>query len=329
MATNQTSEHPHGLIAVTPELVELMTKYDVQQHLVQIKVGEDRWALPCGIYRGLPVEVYNALPCVRATYLEIIANETASKAKDQIDHPDETTEAMAFGTAWHTAFLEPELFPLKYVLWDKKDEKGVPKRRAGNEWKAFEAANADKTILRTEDYANCLGMAKTLQAHPEVVKLFRRGPENEATLIWIDKITNLACKARIDAFVEDEAPTCGDLKSTASANPEAFKHKSLVQFGYDVQAGHYCSGVYHLLNPSVPPNFLIAASEKKRPWDCCFMEIQKRTMRVGWIRARAALDIYARCVRTGEWPSYPQDIIPLDAPEWWLKQHGDQGATRT
>ena len=38
-------------------------------------------------------------------------------------------------------------------------------------------------------------------------------------------------------------------------------------------------------------------------------------------RIRTATDIYAECMRTGDWPGYP-DVTVVDMPVWYRIQNG-------
>lgn len=291
---------------VSNEFLLLCKQHDYDAQIVN-------GCMPAGVYRGMPEEIYNALPAVRSTYLKTLANESAAHAYVAMEDAKPPTDPMLFGTAWHTAFLEPESFPLRYVLW-KGDKRG-------KKWKDFEEANQGKRILKEEDYLKCLAMAERLREHPDIDNLFKRGVNREASLLWWDKETGLWCKARLDAYVDDETPTLADLKSAACAREFEFA-KAIVSFGYDIQTGMYCMGSL-ALRPGRTPNFIMIPSEKTPPFECNFFELDRRTLRVGWIRARNALNQFAVCLTQGVWPGYPHEIITLNAPEWHLKKYED------
>ena len=87
---------------------------------------------------------------------------TPAAWKRSLETPKEASEAMMFGTALHTAILEPVEFDKQYVVSDwysfyeeyTGDDKPKTTRRAGklyDRWKVlFEAKAANRTIIAEE-----------------------------------------------------------------------------------------------------------------------------------------------------------------------------------
>jgi len=82
-----------------------------------------------GIYPGLSFAEYQAIPALNFSKLKLLAS-TPAKAKWQWDHPEEPTEAMVFGTWFHTAALQPEDMPRFVEQPDEYEAKG-------GEWKKW------------------------------------------------------------------------------------------------------------------------------------------------------------------------------------------------
>ncbi len=97
--------------------------------------------------KTIGIEEYHAGPGVSKSDLDLIARSPAHY-RAQKAAPREATPAMIIGSAFHTATLEPEKFDLEFAVAPE----GIDRRtKAGKEeWAAFEAASAGKTVLKAE-----------------------------------------------------------------------------------------------------------------------------------------------------------------------------------
>src|SRR3954468_23785885 len=84
---------------------------------------------------------YAAVKAVNFSTLKEMA-VSPKRYRHRLKTPRQATRSMDLGTAAHTAILEPNRFMLDYALFEGK-------RRAGKEWKAFEAASGGKQIVKT------------------------------------------------------------------------------------------------------------------------------------------------------------------------------------
>jgi len=278
-------------------------------------------AIEPGIYLGISRTIYEDIPAVHATVLKTLVSQSPAHAAWYMREPKDT-EALLFGEAFHTATLEPDLFPKRFVLWPDKDAEGKEQRRYGKKWDEFCVANAGRQPLREKDYDVVLAMSERLHSHPEVQQILKRSPRyQEVVLIWRDDHTGLLCKARADILCDDEAPSIVDYKTSANINPWRFA-VSAYDFGWHVQAAFYCMGARKLRPDRPLPNFIVPAIEKSGPLDVVVFRLDRPTMRLGWMQAREALDRYIECQKKNSWPGYSDQIVDLTAPAWALNRYG-------
>lgn len=108
-----------------------------------------------------------------------------------------------------------EWFELKYPDYELTSDEWK------NEWRKWKHPEFKKVILTKEDIEVCEGIAAAIKAHPMVSQMFLEG-ESEVTLYWIDKETDIICKARPDRL-NQSFPCIPDIKSTTDASLESFE----------------------------------------------------------------------------------------------------------
>lgn len=145
------------------------------------------------------------------------------------------SDAMAFGSAVHTAILEPHLFNDQYAISEKFDKR----TKAGKEGAAaFEAANTGKLILDQDDLFKISKIKENCLAIPAVkgaLEVF----EKEKSLTWNEG--ELKFKARLD-LVDAKNGVVIDLKTTRDASERGFL-RQLLELRYDIQLKHYLDSV--------------------------------------------------------------------------------------
>lgn len=219
----------------------------------------------------------------------------------------EETAAMLRGRAVHLAVFEPDRLPLACAVWTEGD-------RRGNAWKEFKAANDGRTILKANEYAECLAIRDAVRGNPIAAPFLARG-QAEQTIRWTDRETGVACKGRVDWL--DTTPghvTIVDLKTTRSVETRAFcgQHARL---GTHLQMAHYRNGVKALTGAAYV-RVVILAVEATAPYDVCVYEYADGDL------AAAADELASLLVRlkyhrdTDTWPGrYPEaQVLPI--PPW-------------
>lgn len=158
-------------------------------------------------------------------------------------------------------------------------------------------------------------MTASVRSHPVAAELFRKG-EPEKSGYWTDS-TGITLRFRPDWLTQRDGKTvCVDLKTTSSADPSAFT-KSVVNYGYHLQAAWYIAG---LAACGIEADFLFVAVEKTAPYPVSVIELDAEAVSEGARRMRKAVDLYARCLETDTWPAYGDGIHTVSLPYWALKE---------
>lgn len=212
----------------------------------------------------------------------------------------EPTAAMQFGTALHTAVLEPAKFSDEFAVFD-----GDRRTKAGKA-EYEELAAAGKIVLKREDRDAIRSMREAVFAHPEARELlWNRGLRVEHSVFWTDAVTGLECKCRPDGWGEGYI---ADVKTTEDASPEGFA-RSVATYRYHVQAAHYMAGTG--IN-----RFFFVAIEKKPPYAVAVYELDSIALALGEQIRRENLMLYAECQASGFWPGYGNTVQTLSLPPW-------------
>jgi len=273
-------------------------------------------SIECGIHQGIPFDQYLAIDALSQSAIKAGLRSMAHMRVP----PKPATDAMNLGTLVHSCQLEPERVANTHVVMDDSGicrEIGGAKPRATTKYKTWrsewEAVHEDQEIVSAEDFDKATDMVRSLAEHPVAHRLFGRQGGTEATLVWECPMTGLRCKARFDALTTDDWPTGGDLKTTQDASEEAFV-RSIIRYGYHIQAAWYCHG--HRVLTGTLPNFVIVAVESVPPYAVNTFEIGEDWLVIGTLEYERVLRQYKRCLETGEFPAYAPEIINPSVPKW-------------
>lgn len=176
--------------------------------------------------------------------------------------------------------------------------------------------------LLTAEYETVQTIARTVLEHPIAGRLFQPGTGTpEASLYAPDEVSGVMRRGRLDwlpAAVEGRRFIIPDLKSAKSAEPTEFM-KSVANYGYFAQADWYCSLV-RSLGIAEAPVFVFVVIEKTPPYVVSVIQPDITAMRIGAMRNRQAIDLYAHCEAEGQWPGYVQDVALGVLPYWFERQ---------
>ena len=282
-------------------------------------------ALGPGLHLGLPFADYLQAPGINSSRLKLIARSPAHFHAD-VEHE---SEALDFGTAAHTAVLEPSAFDDRHPvrpdfgsLEGNVDSRGNPSTSSRTAWAQERAAAwAEETAgtepISAEDRGHCMGIIRAIEEHPGASHYLQglSGP-NEATILWDEDGT--LCKMRGDAIRATLEPILVlDVKTTLDASRPAFA-KSIARYGYVRQAAWYRRGVSRVTGGAVRVVWVVV--EKRPPYAVALYEPSEETLERGWQQCRKALATYRWCMEHDEWPAYADDVQPIEPPAWYWKQ---------
>ncbi len=178
-----------------------------------------------------------------------------------------------------------------------------------------EAHEQGKVPLLAAEWEQVKAMAAALRAHPVASVLLDPGRGRaEQVLIWRDGPSGVMRRAMIDLLP--------DVKTCHSADLDALS-KAVNQHGYHQQGDFYRAGAQALGLAGEDAAFVFVCQEKSAPYLVTIIELDHVAMRIGAIRNRRALQIYAECTRTGHWPAYSEGIEQLSLPPWAEAQEGE------
>lgn len=180
-----------------------------------------------------------------------------------------------------------------------------------------------KTLLNADDLSDVQAMARAAAAHPITqVIMAQADGMGEASFFWVDAETGAPCRVRPDYAV----PPCKlfpngliiDGKSNDDSGPEGFARNVWNSQMY-YQAAFYSDGMQRLWGTAEPPSFMWLSQERDRPYATAYYAASADLVAYGRKRYRRLLRVFAECLRSGQWPGYPQTVQTLELPAWAAK----------
>lgn len=178
-----------------------------------------------------------------------------------------------------------------------------------NPWKDEHRQNGLIPIHRG-DLLAASRMAAAVRRHPVASAIFSEG-KPELSLYWIDPDTGVTCRGRTD-WLRDNAIV--DLKTINRADVRTIT-RQCADYGYAQQADWYRRGVHALTGDWLP--YVHVFVENERPHIVHVTQLDEDFLDYGSSRNDEALQVFAQCESTGEWPAYnPNGITLIAAPAW-------------
>lgn len=257
---------------------------------------------------------YHSDPAIGSSGIRSFISSPARYFADYLDparERREATPAMAFGSAFHCAALEPDLYAKTYAAAPE----GLDRRtKEGKEFYA-RAESVGITILKMQDAAAIERMVSVLHSHP----LWPKHGEAERSIFHADTESGLKLKIRPDYSIRpcEEFPfgEIHDLKTTIDASPQGFG-KSAWGYGYLLQAAFYCDVWQAFYRTDQPPRFVLWAQEKTAPYLVKPYVVTDEMLAYGRSLYVPVLPQIAACLQSGVWPGYGDDIEPILLPAW-------------
>lgn len=264
-----------------------------------------------GLYTDVAHEEYHTrqLGMVSKSALDLV-NRSPAHYKAWLDGEDEEqTPALAFGSAFHCATLEPDVYAKAYVVEpDFGDCRKTENKKARNEWRL---EHAGKALIDASDAAAINRMVAAVREHPLAGRIIRDGMP-EVTIRWRDEDSGLQCKSRADYYVRKRRMVA-DLKSTLDARQHPFR-RDVINHRYHLQDALYRAGFAAIEEPV--EHFIFIAVEKTPPHAIAIYALDRGAIGLGYSAARRDIATLAECVRTKKFPGYPTSIQELELPHW-------------
>lgn len=267
-----------------------------------------------GIYPDMPAEVYHADPAPDGSLSSTWARklmEPAGPAKfiHERRNPPPPKKVFEFGQAAHTLVLGvgQQLVEIPDNLLST--DGGVRSKEA-KAW-AQEARERGEVPLKPVEYQQVHDMAAALQQHREANDLLTsEGTQTELSTFRIDPETGMWLRCRFDA-VSPEGVI--DYKTIVDADPGKFARDTAHRLGYHQQDAWYRDQAKELGITVGPLRFIL--QEKTAPYLVSVVHLDDDYLDIGRRRNRTAIELFAKCLATDEWPGYTGTRI-VGPPKW-------------
>ena len=251
---------------------------------------------------------YHSSPALSASGAKLILRSPAHY-RWAMDHPT-TTATFNLGHAVHSLVLGSGR-PLVLLECDTYRAKCDQLER--------DVALAEGQIpLTRPEWQQVRAMADAVLSHPLAAALFTDG-RPELSLFTTDPETGVELRTRPDWI----GRTIVDLKTTINANPADFDRIAWT-YHYEMQSAWYLDEVARAGIMPDDDRLLFVNVEKSPPYLVSVTELDAEALRIGRTRNREAIDMFARCLATDEWPGYPavEHLVPL--PTYAATQYAEE-----
>lgn len=263
------------------------------------------------IYANLSNEEYHNHNSVSKTGLWTI--QTKSPFHYKYGEYEETS-AMRFGTAAHTAVLEPEKFEELFTR--------AAENRRGNNWKLLDetAKNNNMVALTFDEYDDALRVRDALHKDPLIRKITAGNIAREHSAFHDNGGVTVRC--RPDLYNSD-IKIMADLKTTQDARAYKFA-RSITDYGYHMQEAIY-RDVWERAGGGNVDAFVFIAVEKTAPFAHVIYELDDESLKIGYDLYERSLDKYRECRDNNNWPSYYDNVRKISLSAWAKKLHEENG----
>lgn len=269
------------------------------------------------VYTDMPEAEYHGDPFVggslSSTGARLLIKQPAAVFHYQRSNPRRATKAMEFGRIAHAQLMgtgEP-LYRMENSDFRRRETKQ----------EAADAVAEGMVPMKADEYDTVMGMIAALFAHPKAAQLLSiPGSRSEVSMFWRDNLTGITCRGRLDQL---PPPTSGrlilpDYKTAESLSDEELE-RAIWKYGYHQQAEWYRRGAI-TLGLHDDPGFVFVAQEKTAPYLVRVVEIHPEAARIGKRLNREAMNRYAECMESGQWPGYSDGVDLMKLPDWVMKR---------
>lgn len=170
-------------------------------------------------------------------------------------------------------------------------------------------------MLLPGQVADIQGMAERLSKNQVAVDLLRG--RIERSIVTKDAATGAWVKSRPDSIPADTV--IADLKTCTDASQLAVG-RSIINYGYLQQMALAITSLEEVGQKQVKEAVLLFV-ETTYPYAFNIKPLDNSDIYTAMRLNRRALDTFAECVRSGDWPSYADSTLTWSAPQWWSDRH--------
>lgn len=220
--------------------------------------------------------------------------------------PDDPTPAMLFGSVVHKLVLGAGA---RIKVIDAEDYRSKDAQRARD----LALASGRLPILAKKfDEADLIAEHVRTRVQRAAPRMFTGRPELVA--IWQEG--DVWCRAMMDSYqLAGGLALIDDLKTSGQDISPLGVGKTIANMGYEIQAAFYSLASLRLA-PDAMPTFRFAFAETEPPYEASIVELTGAAFEIGRRQVSAAIELWRRCLKSNEWPGYPDTPIRADLPPW-------------
>ena len=230
------------------------------------------------------------------------------------EEENKETDALLFGSQYHTFILENELFDHEYFRFSDREifdiliGEGSKSPRATNKYKDWfndEMVKANgKPTVDDATIKTLEKMRERIIRHRYANSLISGGEAEMSVYCEITIMTGqkILVKIRPDYF-KKEKRIITDLKTTTDASIHGFP-RNAADYDYHLQASLYSDIMSAVEGKEMPWNFFFVAQEKNSPYAFNIFESGSQFMAQGRYEYEQLLMLYAYCLEKNHWPGY-------------------------
>lgn len=224
---------------------------------------------------------------------------------DYINPTERTSDEMDFGSVVHSLALGK----LQRFAVSPYDDYRTKEAR---QWKADMAAD-NMIPIKSDKFREAATIADLIQS--KLAALLGAEYETELPFFWTEDDT--WCGGMMDVWCPSRL-TCIDVKVTSAVHNPASK---MASFGWDIQSAWTQRGLNAILpEHSGRIRFANLLIKPEAPFTSRVVMLNEAWRHSAEMECLRGLRIFQECMRTGNWPGYPDSIEMLDAPAWMLAQ---------
>lgn len=267
----------------------------------------------------LPMTDYRAAAGVSATTLKNMQRSAAYALLS----PSKDSAAKAWGSAVHTAVLEPGQLKVRYGIDPEHPDGGYP---AGwRNTKDYKAQVAEHMKMRegllTRDEWDDLGrIVESVSNHEIGAQLYEVEGFREVSIFAPDPETGITRKVRPDWLIPS-ARMIVDVKTCRDHRPGPFA-RACKQYGYHMSAAYYLDTANDVLPVE---HFVLLAINAEAPFEVEAYTLDRDSIEQGRKEYREALAKYAACKRSDDWPGGSGKIQEIRLPDWSIDYYKSEG----
>jgi hypothetical protein len=284
-----------------------------------------------GMYPGVTMEAYRALPAVSASLLHTVISECPRAAWWQswlnpAHVSDDDTKASDAGSIAHEILLEgtndcvqvfdPEAYPNATgtgcaIGWTNKSI-----RIARDDCRA-----AGKIPVLRSEFGVIESMVDSARhfidslrnTEPAIWAAFQPdGGASELTLLWDDD--GLLCRMRPDRMDEARKVIIDPKFSGVSAEPGEWSRKQMTPMGYWLRAAWYRRGCRLMFGTE--PDYVFLVVSDKPPHLCSLVGVDPAGFEHGGAQVERGLRMWRECVECGWFPGFPNRVCYPQVKPW-------------